>query len=153
MPTSDRLLARNAVLNVVDLTTSPLVALFAILMLIDALGTDRFGVLTLAWVIIGYFGFFDLGLGRALNKLVAQKLGAGQEQKIPTLVWTGLSMMLLTGLEGTLVLGLQLQTETLHPFYLLVLSIPVVMRTANLRGIPEAQGIYAFSRGARFHGT
>ena len=41
--------------------------------LVRLLGVDRFGVLALAWIIVGYFSLFDLGMGRALTKLVADK--------------------------------------------------------------------------------
>ena len=49
----------------------PLLAVwFAIPLLIQGLGTDRFGVWTLAWMVMGYFSLFDLGLGRALTQAV-----------------------------------------------------------------------------------
>jgi len=54
-------LSRNTVLNLVGQCAPLLVAIFAIPLLIRGLGTDRFGVLTLAWVVIGYFSLFDLG--------------------------------------------------------------------------------------------
>ncbi len=150
--TSGRLLARNTIFNLVGQAAPLLVALFTIPLLIDGLGTDRFGVLTLAWIVIGYFSLFDLGLGRALTKLVAEKLGTGQEREISSTVWSTLFLMLLLGLVGTAVVGLlspllvrdvlkiteALRSETLHTFYLLALSIPVVISTAGLRGILEA---------------
>ena len=74
--TSGRTLARNTIWNMVGQGAPLLVALFAIPLLIKGMGTDRFGVLTLAWAVVGYFSLFDLGLGRALTKLVAEKLGA-----------------------------------------------------------------------------
>ena len=149
---SGRLLARNVVFNLVGQSAPMLVAVFAIPILIKGLGMDRFGVLTLAWVVIGYFGLFDLGLGRALTKLVAERLGNRREQDVPALIWTALFLMLLLGLAGTLVVSLispwlvhdvlkipeVLQAETLRAFYLLALSIPVVISTAGLRGVLEA---------------
>jgi O-antigen/teichoic acid export membrane protein len=128
------------------------VAVFCIPLLIRGLGADRFGVLTLVWALIGYASLFDLGLGRALTQLVAKKLGAGDEREIPALAWTSLLLMLLLGLVGAAVVGLTspwlvhrvlhipsaLQVETLRSFYLLGLSIPVVINTAGLRGLLEA---------------
>ena len=40
-------------------------ALLAMPWLAQQLGTERFGLLALAWVLIGYFGLFEFGLGRA----------------------------------------------------------------------------------------
>ncbi len=154
--TSGRLLARNTILNLIGRISPLVVAIFAIPILIKGLGTERFGVLSLAWMLIGYFSLFDLGIGRALTKLVAEKLGAGENEKVPTLVWTSLFMMLILGILGALLLGLlspwlvysilkipeNLRAESLHVFYLLALSIPVVISTAGLRGILEARQLF-----------
>lgn len=150
--TSGRVLARNTIWNLIGQVAPLLVALFAIPPIIRGLGTDRFGVLTLAWMVIGYFNLFDLGLSRALTKLVAEKLGARQEQEIPILVWTALLLMLFLGLVGTVVVSLLspwlvrdvlkipeiLKLETLRAFYLLAFSIPVIITATGLRGILEA---------------
>src|SRR5205807_623908 len=64
------------------------------------LGTDRFGVLTLAWMVLGYFSLFDLGLGRALTKRVAEELGHGREGEVPPLVGTALGLMMALGVVG-----------------------------------------------------
>src|SRR6266700_3895613 len=150
--TRGRLLARNTVWNLLGSGAPMAVAVFCIPILVRGLGTDRFGVLTLAWALIGYASLFDLGLGRGLTQLVAKKLGAGEEREIPSVVWTSLLLMLLFGLAGTGVIALAspylveralsipraLQPETLHTFYLLALSIPVVISTAGLRGLLEA---------------
>jgi len=63
------------------------VAILATPVLIRGLGTERFGILTLIWVMIGYLSLFDLGIGSALTKLVADKLGEGKEEQIPR--WCG----------------------------------------------------------------
>ena len=150
--TSGRLLARNTIWNLVGSGAPMIVAVFSIPILIRGLGTDRFGVLTLAWALIGYASLFDLGLGRALTQLVAKKLGAGEDREVPTLVWTSLLLMLLLGVLGAAVLGVlspwlvhsalnvpdPLEPETLQSFRLLGLSLPFVITTAGLRGLLEA---------------
>src|ERR1700759_794467 len=99
--TSGRRLARNTVWNLVGNGAPLVVAFFCIPLLIKGLGTDRFGVLTLAWAVIGYATLFDLGLGRALTQLIAQKLGSGDDQDVPTLLWTSLLLLLSLGLLAT----------------------------------------------------
>src|SRR2546423_524881 len=101
--TSGRLLARNTVWNLLGSGAPMLVAVFCIPILIGSLGKDRFGVLALAWALVGYASLFDLGLGRALTQLVARKLGAGEEHEVPTLVWTSLLLMLFLGIVGAAV--------------------------------------------------
>ncbi len=161
--TSGHVLARNSVLNLIGQSTPLLVAIFVIPFLIKGLGTDRFGVLTLAWVVIGYFSLFDLGLGRTLTKLVADKLGVNRVEDIPSLVWTALTLMLLFGMVGSMIIVMlspwfvedvlniprTLHAETLQAFYLLALSIPVVITTTGLRGILEAHQCFGLVNAIR----
>jgi O-antigen/teichoic acid export membrane protein len=150
--TSGRLLARNAVWNLLGMCSPALVAVVCLPILKRVLGTDRLGIVSLAWVIVGYFGFFDLGLSRALTKLVAEKLGQKRAEQIPTLVWTSLWMLAGIGFAGLIAALLlsrwlvsgplrvpqSLQHEALVSFYFLSLSIPFVVVTAGLRGVLEA---------------
>ena len=150
--TSGRLLARNTIWNLLGSGAPMLVAVFCIPILIRGLGKERFGVLTLAWALIGYASLFDLGLSRALTQLVARKLGAGEEREIPSLAWTSLLLMLLLGVAGSATVFLispwlvgrglnvpgALQGETLQSFRLLGLSLPFVITAAGLRGLLEA---------------
>lgn len=150
--TSGRLLARNTVWNVAGLVLPLAVGVVAIPPLVAGLGVDRFGLLSLGWVIIGYFSLFDLGIGRALTKLVADRLASREQTSIPPLVWTSLILMLVLGVAGTLVglvispwlvgSGLNvpagLYTDALHSFWILAVSIPVVTVSSGLRGVLEA---------------
>jgi O-antigen/teichoic acid export membrane protein len=157
------LLARNTVWNLVGSAAPMAVAVFCIPILIRGLGHDRFGVLTLAWALIGYASLFDLGLGRALTQLVARKLGAGEDSEIRALVWTSLLLMMMLGVVGAGVVGLlspwlvhrvlnvpgALQRETLQSFLFLAFSIPVVISTAGLRGLLEAHQRFALINALR----
>lgn len=130
-----------------------LVAIVTIPKLLHAMGMARFGVLSLAWVVVGYFSLFDLGLGRAMTQLVAQKIGKGEESDIPSIVWVGMILMTLLGVVGAVAVWLispwlvgtklaisnDLRQETLTAFYLLAASIPVVISTTGLRGVLEAR--------------
>ncbi|MCZ7592513.1 MAG: oligosaccharide flippase family protein [Kiritimatiellae bacterium] len=69
-------MAKNTVWNLVGMCAPMAVALFAIPLLIKGLGTERFGLLSLVWMLVGYFGVFDLGLGQALTKFIAEKNSA-----------------------------------------------------------------------------
>jgi O-antigen/teichoic acid export membrane protein len=162
-PTSGSVLVRNAILSLVSQGAPLLVAVFSVPLLIRVLGTDRFGVLTLAWMVIGYFNLFDMGLSLALTKSVAEKLGNKQDQDLSALVWTALLFMLSLGLVGTVVVSLfapwlvhealkipeTLQPETLNSFYLLAGSLPIVINTAGLRGLLEARQRFALSSAVR----
>ena len=151
--TSGKLLARNTIFNLLGHIIPLSVAFFAYPILIKSLGADRFGVLMLIWIVIGYFNLFDFGLGRALTKLVAERLAKVKDgeidKEITSLVWTGLLVMLIFGIVGAIILevispwlvNVQLnipeiyKPETQSAFIVLALSIPVVISTTILRGI------------------
>jgi O-antigen/teichoic acid export membrane protein len=150
--TSWRTLARNSALNLFGLAAPMVVAFFAIPLLIRGMGTERFGVLTIAWMAIGYFSLFDLGLSRALTKLVAERLGPDGSGEIGPVSWTALLLMLALGAVGgalLFVLGpwlvghvLNIDTalhgESLRTFQLLAVSLPFVITTGGFRAVLEA---------------
>nr|MDQ6925886.1 hypothetical protein [Candidatus Eremiobacteraeota bacterium] len=69
--TRSRLLARNVGLNLAGWLLPALSALVAFPVLLHSMGAERFGLLSLAWTIVGYFSAFDLGIGRALTQALA----------------------------------------------------------------------------------
>jgi O-antigen/teichoic acid export membrane protein len=165
------LLARNTVFNLLGQGIPLLVAILVIPGLLQGLGPDRFGILSLIWILNGYLGLFDLGLGRALTQMVAERLGGKRTDEIPGLIRTAMVLILLSGLIGTVVLALlvsplvhtvfkvpaTLQDETMAAFYLIALALPVVISIPALRGVLEAHqhfgltsavstvlGVYAF---------
>ena len=149
-------LAGNTLWNLAGLLTPLLAALIAIPYLVAALGLPRFGILTLGWAVVGYFGVFDLGLGRALTQRLASALGEGGNDSIASLARTGLLMLACLGLVGATCAWLltpfmagslfdipaELVAESRSTFYLLAVSVPMVVVTTGLRGILEAYGAF-----------
>jgi len=150
--TSGRLLTKNSIINIAGQAIPLLAGLISIPIIIGELGVERFGILTLTWVIIGYFGIFDLGLGRALTKLAADRIGNQREADIPSLAWTALLLMTALGFFAAVIIFLispwlvetilnihgNLQKETLYSFYLIAGSIPLVISTTGLIGLLQA---------------
>jgi O-antigen/teichoic acid export membrane protein len=136
----------------------PLVAgIVAVPILLDALGIDRFGVLLLAVAVLGYFALFDMGIGRATIKYVAEGLAAGRHEDLRALAWTSISMLGLLGVAGGVALAaltpllvervLDLPAALAHEsqvaFLLLAASLPAVLMTPGARGVLEAQQRFA----------
>ena len=146
------LLARNTMLNFIGQIVPLLVGVATIPFIVRGLGTDRFGLLSLAWVVLGYFAVFDLGLGRATTKFVAEALGRGEEDEIPRIVWTAVMVQAALGITGTLLLAAitpllverilnippELVEEARATFYILAFSVPVILISGSLRGVLEA---------------
>ncbi|HYW35435.1 MAG TPA: flippase [Balneolaceae bacterium] len=145
------ILARNTFINLAGKGLPLLFAVIAIPFVIKGLGTDRFGVLTIIWTVIGYFGLFDMGLGRATTKFVADQEARG-EPLAPVIITSILLLMGFGLAGGGLIYGLtpylvkhllntpsQLVSETVQSFYLLSVSIPVVLGAVGARGVLQAQ--------------
>jgi len=149
---SGNLLLKNSAYNFAGSIAPLFVALFTIPFLVKGLGEEKFGILSLAWVVIGYFSLFDFGIGRTLTKIVAEKIGLEEIDKIPGLFWTALFLMFIISLIGSIILLIgspylvinifniskEYQEQSIYTFYTLALSIPIVTTTAGLRGVLEA---------------
>lgn len=145
--------ARGTLLNLAGHVAPLAAALVAVPLLVANLEPARFGFLSLAWVIVGYFGLFDLGLGRALTRLIAERTGTPREPELPVLTRTAL--LVLTGLgilagillfalapwfcAGVLKLPVELRAEAAAGLQALALCLPFVTLTAALRGVLEAR--------------
>ena len=85
---------RNVAINLIGRIAPLGVGLFTIPVIIASLGIERFGVLTIAWMVIGYFNMFDVGLGRAITKVVAEYLATDREQELGQIIGSGIGAML-----------------------------------------------------------
>lgn len=150
--TAGPLLRRNTLLNLLGQGLPLIVAIVAIPLLIEGIGVERFGLLALAWLVIGYFSLFDLGIGRALTQLVSERIGEGRDEEIAGIAWTGLAVM--TGV-GMMAWGLlhwlapfvvnrllevppELRDEALGALRILAVAVPFVASAAGFRGLLEA---------------
>jgi O-antigen/teichoic acid export membrane protein len=145
-------IARSTYWNFLGFALPLAVALFAIPILIKGLGADRFGILMIAWMIMGYFALFDFGMGRATTKFLAEYLERNERCRVPALVWSSIFVHIALGLLGGGALALlvpwltgeffnipsALAAEVAAAFYLLALSVPVVVCATCFRGILEA---------------
>ena len=146
------MVAHNTALNVVGRVVPLLVAVAAVPYVVRNLGPDRFGLLALAWTVVGYFALFDLGIGPATTKFVAELLGKGEIRKLPELVWTALGSQTVIGLAAGVLLAfstpllvdrlLKIPAE-LHPqarlmFLILAVALPIDFASGSMRGVLAA---------------
>lgn len=148
----NRRITKNIAWNFVGIGLPLVLALATIPQLIAVLGAARFGALTLVWMVVGYFSVFDMGLGRSLTKLVAERIDTAKQDEIAFLVWAALGIMFALGVLGAIIVALfspwfvtavlnirgELTAETTAAFLFLSLSIPIVISSNALRGILEA---------------
>lgn len=129
-----------------------LLALALTPVLVHLMGTERWGLFTLALALVGIFGVFDLGLGMALTRAVSERIGEGRAHEAPALV--GATLVALLGLSGVmaglayalmpaligrvLLVPESLEAEALAAFRLLALAAPLVVLNAALWGVLAA---------------
>jgi O-antigen/teichoic acid export membrane protein len=149
---SGGLLAKNWALNLLGWVVPLLVALGAIPYVIHGLGTERFGVLSIASALLVSFGYLDLGLGRATTRFVAECLARGETERLPAIVWTSLWSQMLFGAVGAIVAAalipvlvdrfLQISPglvgETRSSFFILAAALPMLLALNAFRGVLEA---------------
>src|SRR6266852_9157003 len=102
--TSPSLLSRNATLNLVTEGWTFIVLLVAMPKLVAFLGETSFGLFSLAWVVIGYLAFLDVGVNRAATKFISEHLAEQDHGSVRLIVRTALTANLILGLAGGLAL-------------------------------------------------
>jgi O-antigen/teichoic acid export membrane protein len=102
--------------------------------------------------VVGYFSNFELGLGQATTRFLAEALGRDDREKIASIFWTSLTIQALFGAVGGLVFAAStpllaghvlkipsgLVQEARTSFYILSASIPVVVAVRSLAGALKA---------------
>ena len=155
--TSTATLARGTAWNIAGRLLPLLVALAATPFLIQALGLARWGLFTLALGLVGLFGVFDLGVGRALTRLVAARLAeARPPAEVAGAVLTGLLMLFALGLAaglacaagawayaGLLDLPGPLRAEARGALLTIAAAAPLVLVNAGLWGVLAAHQRFA----------
>ena len=145
-------LAINSLINVAGFVLPLAVGLVTIPLMVRGFGIERFGLLTLAWAIIGYFSLFDMGIGRAITQLTAERLGDSTAKNVSKLAWTGLWLMSLFALLGAIITASlipwlissvlnvtdALKAEATWAFIMLAAAIPAVVLSAGFAGVLAA---------------
>lgn len=138
--------------NFASLALPLAVGLATIPYLIEKIGIEKFGVLSIIWALVGYFSLFDFGLSKALTKRLAEGRSDSDHPKQRQVFWTAMFLMLVLGITGWLILAFvvnvaggaflkvseNLLHEVEHAILLIAAFIPLVVISAGLRGCMEA---------------
>ena len=93
-------LLRNMAYNVVGIVLPMLVSLVTVPVYIATIGAERYGIVAIAWLMLGYFGFLDFGLSRAtangLSRLANDTTGR-RGNIIATSFWLNVTLGLVGG--------------------------------------------------------
>lgn len=98
--------ARNTFYNLLGGAAPMLVALVTVPLYVRFIGAAEYGILTIAWLLMGYSVYAELGMGQGVANEIA-KLEDAQAAQRSTVFWTGFWTALFSGLiVGLLITGL-----------------------------------------------
>ena len=140
-------LSRNTSYNLIGAVLPLLLSLLTVPLYLHLVGIERYGVLQIAWLLLGYFGLFDLGLGRATAFRIAALRDGPPEARAETF-WSALIVNLAMGLVGGAILwaaaryffvdhakvSAVMRAETVAALPLLAVSVPIATLTGVLTG-------------------
>jgi len=161
-PVAHRSIARNTLLNFGGLSVPLIVGVAVMPIITQNLGATRFGLLGLTLALLEYSGLFDLGLGRATTKHVAEKLATGDDEVSHLVVGSVLSQLAF-GILGGVLFALAapvmanevfripdaMKPEAVQVFRVLGALIPVTLLLLSLRGVLEAAHRFDLSNAVR----
>lgn len=145
-------LARNTIYNLAGAATTTLVTLASVPLFLHQIGDARYGVLAVVWLLLGYFGLFDLGLSRATAHFLARLRGASDATR-EEVFWTAALMNAALGLAGGVILyavgnpllsqwfkmSPDLHAEAVTALPWIAAAVPVATITAVLTGALTGQ--------------
>ncbi|RII27945.1 MAG: flippase [Geobacter sp.] len=79
------------------------VLLVTVPLYLKVLGDVRYGVLALVWLMLGYFGFLEMGLGKSTANHIA-RLADSSDKERGTIFWTAISVNAGFGIFAALIL-------------------------------------------------
>ena len=121
---------RNTAYNLAGGLVPIALSLLTIPQYIGLVGDARYGVLAIAWLLLGYFGIFDLGLGAATAQRIAA-LVHDSPQVRAEVFWTALAMNCALGVVGGLLL-----VPAAHLYFGTSAAIDPGLRPELVRALP-----------------
>lgn len=143
---------RNTLINLAGAIVPMAVMLVTVPMYLKVLGEARYGVLALVWLVLGYFSFLDLGLGKATSNRIA-KADHSTDMERSEIFW---SAFIANGAIGVLASGVlwlasdfllasssklpeELREELQSALPWLIASLPLALLSSVLNGALEGR--------------
>jgi O-antigen/teichoic acid export membrane protein len=121
---------KNTTYNLIGALLPLGLSLITIPVYVRLIGDSRYGVLAIAWLLLGYFGLFDLGLGAATAQRIAATVTDERKERADVF-WTALSMNSVLGLVGGLVIW-----PVANYFFARFFSVDQALRSELIGALP-----------------
>ncbi len=145
-------IGRNTAINIAGAIVPLFLSLVTVPPYLHLIGPARYGVLAVVWVVLGYFGVFDLGLSRATANQIAQMRDEPPASR-ERVFWTAVSLNASVGVVGgvfflflgnlllahVLKVSTSLRSEAVAALPWLALAVPLTTVTLVLAGTLEGR--------------
>ncbi len=149
-------IGRNMAINLAGTIFPLLLSLATVPAYLHLVGEERYGVLAVVWVVLGYFGVFDLGLSRATANQIARMRDSSPAER-ERVFWTALCVNASVGVVGGVILYLVgevllghvlkvspgLHAEALGALPWLGVAVPLTTMSLVLAGALEGRESFA----------
>lgn len=140
-------IGKHTLANVTGAAVPLLITFATVPLYLRLIGAERYGVLAVIWALLGYFGFFDFGLGRATAQRMARLESSANDERCG-LLWTAILLTAVLGIIGGVVLWLSANSLLIHVISItdenrmealgaipwLVLALPLLLVTSAMNG-------------------
>jgi len=166
MSASQPRIAHSTLINLAGAAVPAALLLITVPIYLNLIGEARYGVLAIVWLLLGYFGAFDLGFGRAVANRIAALHDATAAERQETF-WTGLAISTVAGIIGGAILyllghwlfahvldihgALRAEAENAMPW--LASALPLAVIISLLTGALEGRQAFLALNGAQIFGT
>ena len=143
-------LTRSVAFNFIGKIFPIIAGIVSIPILVDALGIEKFGALTIIWLIIGYFGILDFGLSKAIVYELGKELKMGELKNSDTVSSITTALFVFGVIFGVLVMSISpfiarllpsipdwLSREVEISFLIVGIGIPITIVGNAWRGVLE----------------
>lgn len=149
---SSRRLTKNVGWNLAGMILPLIGLVLATPMIVDSLGLQSLGLISVAWASIGYFAMLDLGLGRTIAHFVSRSIGDDRPDRLRPLVLTADMALLALGITFAVILFVssariagaiaedagQLAADITDAIRILSTAVPFVVVGTGFQGLLQA---------------
>lgn len=146
------LLIKNAGLNFFTQIVLLLLFMVTTPIVVHGLGDEAYGILSLVLILVGYFGFLDLGMSQATVKFLSEYLARDEKAQAYQVVSTSIFINLILGICGGILIALftpiflerlfkvpyLLQVQARIAFYIFAIGFPAILIQGTLQAVPSA---------------
>lgn len=153
---------RHILTNLAGSALPLLVIILSVPLYLKVVGAEKYGTLSLVWIVFGYFGVLDFGISRAVTNAISKARADGREKR--RIVWSACAIAFVTGVLIALVAGGGLFAwftafpmspiiEIRGAVVQMMLGVPVLMVTSTLNGALDGEERFKMSNAIQVVGA